>query len=207
MMKPTCAILAGIFGAALLAAVPARADDLNVRVIDRPASLPDFTLEDQLGRPFTLAQLKGHWTLIAIGYTNCPDICPFTLANLDKVVEALAKRGDGSPKPEVVFLSVDPARDKPGLAAYLASFNRHFIGLTGADEQIRALVAGLDDFFEIGKPDRYGEYEVAHSAEVGLVDPAARLRAQLMPPIPPEAAAAYLARVMAKASPEAALGR
>jgi protein SCO1 len=201
------AILAGIFCATVSAAAPALADDLNVRTIDHPAALPDFTLEDQAGQPFTLAQLRGHWTLIAIGYTNCPDICPFTLADLNKVVEALARRGGRSRAPEVVFLAVDPARDKPGLASYVAAFNRHFIGVTGAEKQISKLVAGLGDFFEIETPDRHGDYEVAHSAEVGLVDPAARLRARLMPPMPPDATAAYLARVMAEPGTEAVLDR
>jgi protein SCO1/2 len=207
MTKLRFAVFAGIVSGAALVNASALADDLNVRVIDRPAALPEFTLEDQAGRPFTLAQLRGHWTLIAIGYTSCPDICPFTLANLNKVVESLAKRGDGSRAPEVIFLAVDPARDKPGLASYVAAFNRHFIGVTGADKQIRALAAGLDDFFDFEKPDRHGDYEVAHSAEVGLVDPAARLRAKLMPPMPPEATAGYLAHFMAKPGTEATLGR
>jgi protein SCO1 len=195
-----------LFGIAALAG-PARAERLDAKLVEPPASLPAFALQDQSGRAFTPARLKGHWTLMAIGYTSCPDICPFTLDNLAKVVEALARRGDVAKAPQVVFVSVDPARDTGGLGKYVASFDPHFLGATGARQEIRTLVAALGDFYEIGKPDRSGDYEVAHSSEVSVIDPESRLRARLEPPMPPAETAAFLAGLMAKMPAQARLGQ
>jgi protein SCO1 len=171
----------------------AAADRLEATVLERPLTLPEFALADQNGAPFTLRQLKGHWSLVTIGYTSCPDICPFTLANLNSVLETAAAQG--SPN-----VAVDPARDKPALKQWIEQFNPHFVGVTGEPAQIETLVTALGGVYRLGKPDASGWYSVAHSAAVAVIDPEARLRARLLPPMPPKETAGFLARLMSERS-------
>src|SRR5271170_932975 len=106
------------------------ADRMNLTVLDRPLVVRDFSLQDQDGKAFTRQQLDGHWSLLAIGYTSCPDICPFTLANLSAVLEAFGAGQAAPARPSVVFVAVDPARDKPVLKDWIEQFNPGFIGIT-----------------------------------------------------------------------------
>ncbi len=181
-------VLAGVTGAAA-------GDRLDATVLNRPLTVPDFALADQNGAPFTLQQLKGHWSLLAIGYTSCPDVCPFTLANLNAVLETTAPPGSPNVAPMVIFVAVDPARDKPVLKQWVEQFNPHFVGITGEAAQIEKLVTAVGGVYRLGKPDASGWYSVAHSAAVEVIDPEGRVRARLLPPMPPKKTAAFLARL------------
>lgn len=182
-------VVAGASGAAA-------ADRLDATMLDHPLALPDFALADQNGAPFTLQQLRGHWTLLVIGYTSCPDVCPFTLANLNSVLETAASQGSANVAPMVVFVAVDPARDKPVLKQWIEQFNPHFVGVTGEAAQIEKLVTAMGGIYRLGKPDASGWYSVAHSAAVEVIDPEGRVRARLLPPMPPKETAGFLARLM-----------
>ena len=95
-----------------------------------------FALIDQDGAPVTEAMLKGKWSAVFFGYTFCPDVCPLTLQNLARTKALL---GNKAKDLQIVFITVDPARDTPAaLKAYLASngFPKNVIGLTGAPEAI-----------------------------------------------------------------------
>ena len=159
-----------------------------------PVVLPDFSLSDQRGRPFTAASLRGHWSLVVPGFTYCPDICPTTLATLDRVHTQLA--ADASPL-QVVLLTVDPERDSTEvLARYLAFFNPAFIGVTGAPAQLEHLyqVLGVQ---RIRIPGAQGAYSVDHSAALLLVDPGGRLAGYFMPPFSAERLTADLGPLLA----------
>ena len=144
-----------------------------------PAALPDFSLRDQRGKPFTPVDLQGHWSLILPGFTHCPDICPATLAILDRVHDLL---GSTAAELQVVLLSVDPQRDTPeALARYLAFFNPGFVGVTGDQEQLERAYQGLG-VQHIRIPGTRGEYSVDHSAALLLIDPESRLVGYFMPP-------------------------
>ncbi len=159
-----------------------------------PVVLPDFSLSDQRGRPFTAASLRGHWSLVVPGFTYCPDICPTTLATLDRVHTQLA--ADASPL-QVVLLTVDPERDSTEvLARYLAFFNPAFIGVTGAPAQLEQLyqVLGVQ---RIRIPGAQGAYSVDHSAALLLVDPGGRLAGYFMPPFSAERLTADLGPLLA----------
>ncbi len=154
-----------------------------------PVSLPDFSLHDQRNQPFTEASLVGHWSLIFPGFTHCPDICPTTLAVLDRSREFLGSDGDAL---QIILLSLDPERDtSEALAAYLAFFNKEFVGLTGEKQQLERLYAGLGIQY-IRIPGAGGDYSVDHSAALLLIDPAGRLAGYFMPPFKSEALAADL---------------
>lgn len=167
------------------------ADRLNASVLAQPKAVPEFSLTDQDGRPFTLQQLKGHWSLLAVGYTSCPDVCPFTMSDLDAVTRLLNAR-----LPEVVFVAIDPARDRPVLKAWVQQFNPGFHGVTGPGAELARLVKGIGGFYHLGKPDKDGFYAVAHSGGVSVVDPQGRLRARVLLPMPPKKTAAFLADLM-----------
>src|SRR5262249_46044611 len=109
---------------------------VNAVILDRPTLVEAFTLDDHNGNPFTADSLKGHWSLVLAGFTNCPDVCPFTLANLEQVTAELGLRLRPDRLPLVVFLAVDPDRDRPNLKEYVQQFHPDFIGVTGELDQV-----------------------------------------------------------------------
>ena len=162
-------------------------------VLDRPQLVQAFTLDDHNGKPFTADSLKGHWSLILAGFTNCPDVCPFTLANLEQVVAELGLRVRPDHLPAVIFLAVDPDRDRPNLKDYVVQFHPDFIGVSGALDQIDRMLKGMDAIAVRGKPDAHGNYQVTHSAAVAVIDPQGRLVAKISPPFEPAPTAQFLA--------------
>lgn len=126
-----------------------------------------FILVDQNGNKFDSASLKGHPFAIFFGFTNCPDICPTTLFEMTKHLEAL---GDKADKIKVLFVTVDPARDTAEhLKEYLSAFDPRIIGLTGTQEQIKKVEKGYRIFAEkVATSD--GDYTMNHTATVFLFD-------------------------------------
>ena len=99
-------------------------------LLDTPRELGDFALVDHRDEPFVPARLEGHWSLVFFGFTHCPDICPTTMAFLDRLAGEL--EGTEAEDTAVFLVSVDPARDTPAqLASYVPYFNPDFTGVTG----------------------------------------------------------------------------
>lgn len=162
-------------------------------VLDDPVALPAFTLEDHAGAPFSKESLQGRWSLVMIGFTFCPDVCPFTLANLEAVRNELALRIRPDNVPQVVFLSVDPDRDRAVLKDYVGHFHPSFLGATGAREEIDSYVEATDSFYRF--VDEGESYTVHHSSAIAVIDPDGALRARLQPPLNPGPIAEFLARL------------
>lgn len=161
--------------------------EVEASVLPVARELPAFDLTDHRGHTASRETLRGHWSLLFFGFSHCPGVCPATLGKLERVAGALA--GDGSATmPQVYFVSVDPARDTPErLRAYLDNFGAPFIGLTGAQAELKRLAAGASISYSVPRdaaPD--GDYRVQHSAVIVLVDPKARIRAFFTPPHRPE---------------------
>ncbi len=139
---------------------------------ETPREVLPFELLDEDGQTFTREDLKGKWTMIFPGFTQCPDICPTTMAQLSQMWGYL----DENPKEDlqVIMLSVDPNRDTVEiLNQYVNYFNEDFIGLTGDLGTIADLAAQLNIAFDIINPDNAADdYDVAHSANIVLVNPA-----------------------------------
>ena len=154
-------------------------------------SLPAFSLEDiDIIAPFTKASLEGHWSLLYFGYTHCPDVCPTTLANLNKMMLRLADL-PAAEQLRIYFISVDPKRDTPELLKqYAHYFNPAFIGVTGAVDNLHALTDPLGVAFSYDPPNQSGNYSVDHSAVVFLIDPRGEETAIYTPPMIPERMAA-----------------
>jgi protein SCO1 len=166
---------------------------VNGVILDRPALVQAFTLDDHNGKPFTADSFKGHWSLVLAGFTNCPDVCPFTLANLEQVVAELGLRVRPDRLPAVIFLAVDPDRDRANLKEYVQQFHPDFMGVTGELDQIERALKGFDAVAVRSKPDARGNYSVSHSAAVAVIDPRGRLAAKINPPFDPGPTAEFLA--------------
>lgn len=134
-------------------------------------SLVDFSFDLAGGKNFSNEDLKGKWTLFFIGYTFCPDICPTTLSNLDRVYSKLT--AEPYRNIQIVFVSVDPNRDKAEqLAEYVHYFNSEFIGVTSTHKQLWPFVQNLGLIYSIvdeGVAEPY--YLVDHSASIVLINP------------------------------------
>lgn len=145
-------------------------------------ALPDFSLIDQKGRPFSAADLRGRWSLLFFGYTNCPDFCPTTLTTLAAMEKNLAA-AKAAVLPQVVFVSVDAKRDTPAqLAKYVPYFDPDFIGLTAADQPS---IEGFAKKLGVGviiQPAADGNYTVDHSGAIFVLDPGGRIAAILSGP-------------------------
>ena len=139
-----------------------------------PAQAPPLVLATADGGTFDLAEERGRVVLLFFGYTHCPDICPTTLSDWATVADSL---GEDAARVRFVFVSVDPERDTPDVArSYAARFNPAFLGLTAPDSVTARLRGSLNLVAQAEPTEIEGEYGVAHSSQVFLVDPEGRLR-------------------------------
>lgn len=149
-------------------------------MLPQPRPVVDFKLTGEDGKPYTDADLKGHWTIVFAGYTHCPDVCPTTLQTLKAVKADL---GADAGKLGVLFISVDPARDTPEtLGHYVHFFGPDFRGATGSDEQLEALGKNLGFVFVKVPGPTPDSYTMDHSAALMLINPQAQLAGYLLPP-------------------------
>ena len=145
-----------------------------------PRALPEFTLQRSDGGALTLADWKGHWTVAFFGFTNCPDVCPTTLATFKQVWKKLDPATAATMRFD--FISVDPARDTPEtLARYVGYFSPDFVAATGSDEELTRLTRALGLVYARGEPAD-GTYSVDHSASVVIIDPQGRQIGLFRPP-------------------------
>lgn len=151
----------------------------------RPHVMPlkTFTLIDHNEQVFTKTNLKNKWSFIFFGYTNCPDICPTTLFTLKQINKTLKKHPQATSNMQVIFVSVDPERDKPqDLKKYITYFNKDFIAVTGTADNINSFAKQFSAAYFKEKSDTPGEYLISHASSIFLVDPKTRLVASFSPP-------------------------
>lgn len=138
-------------------------------LMETPRDMGDFSLVDHHGEAFTPERLEGEWTLMFFGFTHCPDICPTTMAFLDRFLGELA--GTEAENTDVVMISVDPARDTvEQLASYVPYFNEDFTGVTGEFLELFRFATNLNTPFR-KVPGQGEDYVVDHSANVVLINP------------------------------------
>jgi protein SCO1/2 len=166
---------------------------LKSGVFEPPRAAPTMALASSNGKPFRLADYRGKVVILEFGYTHCPAICPTTLATL---AQARALLGSQAAEVQVVFVTVDPARDDVArLGSYLARFDRGFIGLTGSGQQVDAV---LKDYgISASRQPMAGgsDYGMSHSSYLYFIDRKGLLRA-LMPFGRPAADVAHDARLL-----------
>ena len=172
------AVLALATGAWLAASQRGSAGPDVATVYNQPRPFPDIALTDHNGSTFDRDRLRGRWSLLFFGFTHCPDVCPATLQLLKQARAALPQ----SALPDVVLISVDPARDTPPiLARYVAHFDPEFVGVTGTESAIAELTKALYVSHQKIPLDN-GGYTVDHSAAVFFVNPSAEIVAVSTPP-------------------------
>jgi protein SCO1/2 len=126
-----------------------------------------FTLTDTHGSRVSNTAFNGKLTLVYLGYTHCPDICPATLSNLSGV---LKKIGTDAEKVNVVFISLDPLHDTPEvLGKYLEAFDPRIVGLTGSETEIKTVVKEYKAYATPDKESAPGNMLIAHSGLLYLM--------------------------------------
>lgn len=162
-------------------------DELRINgavVFDNPRIIKEFELVDHKGKPFNLSRIKGHWTLVYFGFSHCPDICPTTLADLNRMLEKLNE--EIVEKTEVVMITVDPARDTVDiLSQYVPFFNKTFTGVTGEFLPIRSLASNLNVAFNkvaLKGKDIHTDYTVDHTGNLILINPKGHYHGFFKPP-------------------------
>ncbi len=131
-----------------------------------------FALTDHTGKARTQADFAGKHLLVQFGYTFCPDVCPTELQKAAAVLEALGGEAD---KLQVLFVSIDPARDTPAvLADYVSAFHPAIVGLTGSAEQVHAAARAYKVYYAKGEDTGDGGYLMDHSTFTYFMDPAGR---------------------------------
>ena len=156
--------------------------DTVITVLPRAKVLEPFLLQTGTGKNFDLDSLKGKYSLLFFGYTSCPDVCPTTMYQLEKLYSILEKDRHQQ-NFQVVFVSVDPRRDTPDrLEKYVTAFNKNFIGATGQKKQISNLARQLGASYDVEDDGKSKNYGVSHTDVIFIVDPDARFAAILTPP-------------------------
>lgn len=149
-----------------------------------PRILPAFTLQQSGGTALTADELKGHWTIVFLGFTHCPDICPTTLTELSAAQKQWTAMPEAS-RPRVLFVSADPERDTPELIGkYARAFHPDTLAATAPAPQLEAFARSLSLVF-MKVPGRSGhpnDYTIDHSAALVLLDPQARMAGVVQPP-------------------------
>lgn len=144
-------------------------------VFEPPRMAPELSLTASDGGELELERYRGKVVVLGFGFTNCPEICPTTLAKLARSRKIL---GTAAQDLQVVYVTVDPERDNPQqMRAYLAGFDPTFIGGTGTPAQLARVYReyGIVAAKKAG-PIR-GLYGVDHSSFLYLIDREGRIRA------------------------------
>ncbi|MBU3669265.1 MAG: SCO family protein [Polynucleobacter sp.] len=147
----------------------------NIDITGSTAFGKDFSLIDPDGKVRTLADFKGKVVVMFFGYTQCPDICPTTLTEMQQVMTLLGPQSD---KVQVLFVTVDPERDTAAiLKQYVPSFDPRFLGLRPADEAaLEKVTKDFKIYYKKVPGTSPGSYTMDHTAGSYAFDPQGRLR-------------------------------
>jgi protein SCO1 len=134
----------------------------------------DFQLTDHNGRQRSLKDFRGKLVVLFFGYTQCPDVCPTTMAELAEAKKLLGPDGD---KLQGLFITVDPARDTPEvLKSYMANFDPSFLALRGTPEQLATVAKEFKVYYKKVEGATPTSYTMDHSAASYVYDTQGRLR-------------------------------
>jgi protein SCO1/2 len=147
----------------------------NIDITGGTAFGKDFSLLDPEGKIRTLSDFKGKVVVMFFGYTQCPDICPTTLTEMQQVMTLMGPQAD---KVQVLFVTVDPARDSAAiLKQYVPAFDPRFLGLRPADEAaLEKVTKDFKIYYKKVPGASPGSYTMDHTAGSYAFDPEGRLR-------------------------------
>lgn len=162
-------------------------DDENWNAKDISGLMPEleFELMGSDGKPVRADDLDGTIKLVFFGFTHCPDVCPTTMAQLQRAINAMPE--DLQDEVRIVFVSVDPERDTPEqLATYESFFGDRVTSLTAEEPALRKLAKRYRTTFGYGQPDEDGNYDVSHSNAVYVFDRGGEARVLIRDGLPTE---------------------
>lgn len=167
-------LMLSLIGLTLLACTP-KPSFKNVDITGSKAFGADFSLLDPDGKVRTLADFKGKAVVMFFGYTQCPDICPTTLTEMQQVMTLLGPQAD---KVQVLFVTVDPERDSASiLKQYVPAFDSRFLGLRPADEAaLEKVTKDFKIYYKKVPGTSPGSYTMDHTAGSYAFDPEGHLR-------------------------------
>ena len=141
-----------------------------VQLIDPARKLPPVHLKYSDGRARGLEEVAGHWTVVFLGFTHCPDVCPTTLAELAKAQKQWGNLPSVS-RPKVLFVSVDPERETPtSVGEYAHFFHRETVAASGTAPDLASFANALGLVF-MKVPTTGDDYTIDHSATIVVLDP------------------------------------
>ncbi|MFK7794187.1 MAG: SCO family protein [Gammaproteobacteria bacterium] len=142
----------------------------------------DFELTSHKGEVFHLSDIKGKVGIIFFGFTHCPDVCPNTLLEIQRLIVALE---DQAEQMQVLFISVDPKRDTPDkLDGYVTYFNNNIIGLTGSEENISKVLKQFNASVKFSGDTNSDTYNVDHTANMFLINKQGEIGSIILPRTP-----------------------
>jgi protein SCO1/2 len=156
------------------AAAPAQSTAFKSVDITGADYAKQLSLTDFDGKKRTLADFKGKVVFVFFGFTQCPEVCPTTMAELAEVKRRLGKDGD---RVQGVFITIDPERDTAEvLKAYLTGMDPSFIGLRGSLDEVNAASRDFKVFYQkVPTQDGKG-YTMDHTAGGFVFDPSGQVR-------------------------------
>ncbi|QWD90641.1 SCO family protein [Polynucleobacter sp. MWH-Braz-FAM2G] len=159
----------------VLSACSPKQEFKNIDITGSTAFGKDFSLVDPDGKVRTLADFKGKVVVMFFGYTQCPDICPTTLTEMQQVMSLMGPQSD---KVQVLFVTVDPERDTAEiLKQYVPAFDPRFLGLRPADEaSLEKVAKDFKIYYKKVPGNKPGSYTMDHTAGSYAFDPEGRLR-------------------------------
>lgn len=142
----------------------------------------NFQLTAHTGDPFQLSDIHGKVGVIFFGFTYCPDVCPTTMLEIQRLLTSL---GEDASKVQVLFISVDPKRDTPDkLESYVNYFNKDIIGLTGSMEDIGRVLEQYRATVSFSGDTAGDSYTVEHNANLFLIDKQGQVGGIILPRTP-----------------------
>ena len=146
----------------------------------QPRAIQPFVFIDHNNKPFTQAQLTDKWSLVFMGYTSCPDVCPTTLQNLHFIYDDILAITE---KSQVLFVTSDPKRDNiEKLKLYINYFNKDFRALRADHDVLYPFSRNLGLMYAIDATSNEDiEYGVDHSASIVLINPKGKVAAIFKP--------------------------
>jgi protein SCO1/2 len=147
----------------------------NIDIADNPSYGKGFNLQDPDGAIRTLADFRGKVVVMFFGYTGCPDFCPTTLTEIHRAMNILGPKAD---KVQVLFVTVDPARDTASiLKQYAPTFDPRFLGLRPKDDpDLAKLAKDFKIHYKKVPGTTPGSYTMDHTAGSYAFDPEGHLR-------------------------------
>ena len=161
----------------------------SITLFPQARTLPGFSLRQSDGTQLVPGELKGHWTLVFLGFTYCPDICPTTLTELAQAQNQWKSLPD-SVRPRVLFVSVDPERDTPTrIGEYAHAFHPDTLAATADVPALENFATSLMFVFQKMPGKDFSsnpqDYSMDHSANIAVLDPQGRMAGFIKPPFQP----------------------